>query len=191
MTDATHADEARWQAARTLADLGELTAQWLEGRLASHPTGALEAETMPIVPVLAACNRAGFVTDNSQPAEQPDARGSAQRAAVSGFIDTTDLVELARTLDGTGVIVVAHASAGQEDNYDAQVVITLDVGEELTWEGARIGRSELNHHYSDWCHPDAIAALARAWQVSLIDPEWGRDDVLWPALEAFAVRDRP
>jgi Domain of unknown function (DUF6919) len=28
-------DAARWRAARTLADLGELTAQWLEGKIAS------------------------------------------------------------------------------------------------------------------------------------------------------------
>src|SRR6266496_4268047 len=30
-------DAARWRAARTLADLGELTAQWLEGKIASIP----------------------------------------------------------------------------------------------------------------------------------------------------------
>ncbi len=189
----SHPDAARWLAARTLADLGELTAQWLEGRLASHPTygGGPEAETAPIVPVLAACNRAGFVTENSQPGELPDAHGNAQRASVSGFIGLADLAELVHAIAGTGAIVVAHAGAGQEDSHDAQVVITLDAGEEFTWEGARLGLSELHYHYDDWCHPDAVTALADAWQVSLIDPEWGRNDVLWHALEAFAARARP
>ena len=38
------------------------------------------------------------------------------------------------------------------------------------------------------CGPGAMAALAGAWQFSLVDPEWGRrDTVLWPALEAFAA----
>ena len=31
-------------------------------------------------------------------------------------------------------------------------------------------------------HPAVIEALYEAWQVTLIDPEWGRNDVLWPAL---------
>ena len=31
------ADRKLWAAARTLADLGELTARWLEGRIASQP----------------------------------------------------------------------------------------------------------------------------------------------------------
>ncbi len=68
-------DAARWRAARTLADLGELTAQWLEGKIASIPAvvpgcGPGE-ETAELIPVLAACNRAGYVTTVSRPGEEP------------------------------------------------------------------------------------------------------------------------
>jgi hypothetical protein len=33
------------------------------------------------------------------------------------------------------------------------------------------------------CHRDAVRALCSAWQVTVIDPEWGRPDVLWQVLE--------
>lgn len=65
-------DRARWRAARSIADLGHLTALWLEGEVASHPSCATpnfgpDEETAHLVPVLAAANRAGYLTDNSQP----------------------------------------------------------------------------------------------------------------------------
>lgn len=57
---------ALWRDARTLADLGELTARWLEGTVGSVP-GTVpgcgpDEETGPLVAVLATANRAGFVT---------------------------------------------------------------------------------------------------------------------------------
>jgi len=67
---------ARWHSARTLAGLGELTAQWLEGKIGYVPGygGAPpDEETEPLIPVLAAANRAGFVTIVSQPGEEPTA----------------------------------------------------------------------------------------------------------------------
>jgi hypothetical protein len=41
-----------------------LTAQWLEGEIRSEPRyfSRPDAETAPLIPVLAACNRAGFLT---------------------------------------------------------------------------------------------------------------------------------
>ena len=65
-------DELSWKTARSLADLGELTARWLEGTEPNHPCCASGAdeETSPLIVELAALNRAGFVTDFSQPADQ-------------------------------------------------------------------------------------------------------------------------
>jgi hypothetical protein len=71
--DMSPEDEALWRSARTLADLGELTARWIEGAIASQPGyfGAADLESDDLVPVLAAVNRAGFRTDTSQPGELP------------------------------------------------------------------------------------------------------------------------
>jgi hypothetical protein len=33
-----------------------------------------------------------------------------------------------------------------------------------------------------------VQAICDAWQVTVIDPEWGRDDLLWPLLWIFAGR---
>ncbi|WP_438817714.1 DUF6919 domain-containing protein, partial [Streptomyces clavuligerus] len=88
-------DRARWATARTMTDLGHLTADWLEGTLRHHPayrgTGP-NPRTSPVVPVLARLNRTGLVTANSQPGHSPTRRWNrtvrTQRAAVDGW--TTD-----------------------------------------------------------------------------------------------------
>jgi hypothetical protein len=58
-------------------------------------------------------------------------------------------------------------------------------GEAVTRFSVRLPRRHLRDPHVGYgiCHSDAVAALYRAWQVTVIDPVWGRDDVLWPALE--------
>lgn len=109
------ADRRRWESARTLGDLGELMALWLEGKLGSRPGyGARfgpDEETAALVPVLAACCRAGFVTEQSQPGEDDiafDGRPWVQRAAVSGFISDSRLLGRMRAVvEGVGLQVIA------------------------------------------------------------------------------------
>ncbi|ASR39866.1 hypothetical protein BAY61_31770 (plasmid) [Prauserella marina] len=68
----SRADAERWYAARSLTDLGQLTAAWLEGELESQPGyvpgNGPDEETNELVPILAAVNRAGYLTMCSQPA---------------------------------------------------------------------------------------------------------------------------
>lgn len=61
-----------WEAAATMADLCELTARWCEGGITYHPNGHSDGpdeETHLMGAELAALNRAGFLTDNSQAGE--------------------------------------------------------------------------------------------------------------------------
>jgi len=46
----------------------------------------LDAESEPLVPVLARLCRAGLLTTASQPGRGPDASGYEQRAFVAGFL---------------------------------------------------------------------------------------------------------
>jgi hypothetical protein len=32
------------------------------------------------------------------------------------------------------------------------------------------------------CNPAAVETLCQAWQITLIDPQWARNDHLWPVL---------
>src|SRR4051794_9607768 len=86
------ASRRAWSAARTLADLGELTARWLTGGLASRPGYAPgygpDEETTELLAPLSAANRAGYVTTDTHPggAGETARAPGRQRAAVAGYI---------------------------------------------------------------------------------------------------------
>jgi hypothetical protein len=187
-------DLAAWRSARTLAGLGELTARWLEGTLESQPgyqPGAgPDPETVPLVPVLAALNRAGFVTTCSQPGKSGPGYDGAhweQRAAVEGF--TASLRLLARIGDAApaaGLMVIVHRARlpRWRYRYDQALAVTRRDGAWYTRFGVQVPRRHIRDPHLGYgiCHPDVVNALCSAWQVTVIDPGWGRNDVLWRAL---------
>jgi hypothetical protein len=191
-------DTERWRAARTLADLGELTAQWLEGKIASIPTvwpgHGPDEETADLVPVLAACNRAGYVTTVSQPGEEPalgyDGQLWTQRAAVEGFATTDILATLRASVAGTPLILVTALATSTEHGQEARIPVTMAGAQENTWFGGPLTRGDIEDDQAGYgmCHPGAIEAICAAWQVTIVDPEWGRNDVLWPALKSFSAQ---
>lgn len=188
MTRMSKADCRAWQAARTLADLGELTAQWLEGRIASQPgyCGPSDIEDPALVPLLARLNRAGFVTTGSQIGETGP--GWEQRAAVEGFADE----EMARLLQlaaiDAGLTCVLHAPdelPRWRYRYGKSVTVTRVNGARFTGFGVQIPRRHIRDAHLGYgmCDREAVDAIEAAWQVTIIDPEWGRTDVLWRVLE--------
>ena len=178
-------DRRRWRTARTLADLGELTAQWLEGRISSRPgyepCCGPEDETAHLVPVLAAANRAGYVTACSQPGS--DESVWRQRAGVEGLADQETATSLVDAMGDLVVVAVPVRHWWRRNRH--RIPVTTREGKPSTWFGMHLTRGQLAHEF-DVCHPAAISALARAWQVTVIDPVWGRDDVLWPRLSRWA-----
>lgn len=187
-----------WANARTLADLGELTAQWLEGVIASQPgyeaNCGPDPETEHLIPVLAQANRAGYVTCSSQsgvyPEEGYDGCLWQQRAAVQGFADGPLALALTEAAERAGLLVIADSAPkgglrgrlARWFEQDGRIVVTATTdGREHTWFGARLSRSALGWLY-DELSADGLRAITGAWQVTLIDPEWGRDDLLWDTL---------
>ena len=177
MTD----DLTEWDDARTLADLGELTARWLEGTLDWHPNvtpgSGPDNETAELVPVLARLNRLGLVTKGSQPAWLSE-EGDGQRAWVSAFCteDTVDRIRAA--VHGTDLIVIASPPG---DETDQAVEISIYDGIENTWGGRPDSVAHIEH-FMGYQSPNALDALKAAWQIDVIDPEWGREDLLWDTL---------
>ncbi|MCG0061714.1 hypothetical protein L0F81_00170 [Streptomyces tricolor] len=179
-------DRRRWASARTLPEMAQLMALWLEGELSMWPgydDGAAE-ETAALIPTLAAANQAGFLTDQSQPGY--DGRGFdglrwQQRAAVTGLVaDEQLLTRIRRAGEAAGVTVfIAHPRLLPQGQGDTG---TIRGGRPYTRFGQYMPPSVLRQIWRGISKP-AMAEVLDAWQVCLIDPDYGRNDRLWPALD--------
>ncbi len=192
----------RWAQARTLGDLGEMTARWVLGEVDVVPGQDCEPdpETAEIADYLVALNLLGLVTDFSQPAAEADGdRHTAQRAAVTGWCTRENARRLTRvTLDRDLVVLVNEPDL----SYYTQIPVALDVGGPTdprsdayaiwdtaedatgayTFVGSGMDPDELDAEFAAICHPEALLAVRSAWYVEALDPVWGRPHELWNAL---------
>jgi len=190
------ADRRLWAEARTLADVGELTARWLEGRIDSQPgyCGPSDVDDPArLVPLLAKLCRAGFVTTCSQiGGREQGANGTCweQCAAVEGFVGPHLAFRLAQAAENAALDYVLHDPVNLPRwryRYHGAVTVTRVNGRPFTGFGANLPRRHIRDDLLGYgiCHPDAVDALCSAWQVTLIDPEWGREpSPLWDMLAA-------
>lgn len=192
------AERQHWGQAQSLADLGEVTARWLEGEIKYHPNGydgGPDPETTDIIPALAALNRSGFVTNGSQPGLGPtrgyDGNIWWQRAAVEGFADTATADRLETTAADAGLIVIRHSGARWRCDYRAMRACTasdtpcgVERGHLHTHFGVRLSRGEVKLSFDGYLFDE----LCKAEQVTIIDPEWGRTGFLWSTLTGHTIR---
>lgn len=196
MSTVSNADREKWASARTLTDLGELTAQWLEGRISSVPGfyGPPDEETVPLIPVLARLNRAGFVTDCSQPGEIDGEYDCEQRAAVQGYAAQGLAVRIITAVaEARGLVSVSCPPSmvpRWRYGYKQSVTVTQVNGEQFTGFGVRIPRRHIRdpHIGHGMCGREAVDALCSAWQVTIVDLEWGRERLLWDVLDGALTR---
>ena len=175
-------DRRSWREARTLSDLGELTALWLEGRIGSQPGYAPgygpDPETVPLIPVLAAANRSGYLTTASQPGEDgPSSRGERweQRAAVEGHVaDRALLDRLVRDARRAGLLTSVAAG---------HIVVTRVDGRDYTAFGLELKRRDMNLAWAGISH-QARAEVDQSTRLTIVDPTYGPSDRLWRALAA-------
>lgn len=181
-TERVHPHAHLWRQTQTLLGLGELMALWLEGTITYQPgymRGAgPDEETADLVEVLAAVNRAGYFTTCSQPGV-PFQGAEAQRAAVEGFCDEEIAARIQAALLPTDLVLFL---APPHSGRGVQICVTMDNGEPFTWIGGALTDESIDHLFAPDLQPAALAALHGAWQVTILDPHWGRNDVLWPAL---------
>lgn len=173
----SRADRRAWKDARTLTDLGELMARWLEGDIRSwpgyQPGYGPELESRPLIPAMAAANRAGYVTTCSQPgnvARGFDGRTWRQRAAVDGHVGDPQLLDRIRTAARRHrLTLVTHRGLGRGGGWES---VTEADGEIITAFGGQLTRRDFG---SVWpgLHRAASAALAASWQVTLVHDVWG------------------
>jgi len=191
-----------WHEAESLLNLGELGAQWLEGKIDHLPAyggTAPDPETEPLIPALAALNRAGFFTENSQPGELTDHLW--QRATVSGFCDEELAIRIHHAIAQTGLIgficlpdakneilpipVTLDRSDSPPDDGQEQIAPGVKIH---TWTGCPADAESIDHFYVSELSPAAVAVLHNSWQLEIVDPVWGRNDLLWPVLVSAVGR---
>jgi hypothetical protein len=188
----TRADRPRWVAARTLPDLCELTAQWLEGRIASQPGyyGSVdvdEDDAPDLTDTLVALNRAGFLTNSSQAGFDGLGYDGAHwhlRAAVTGFADDIDW--LFDAVDGETHDIVAYRCRTCHRARRNPVKVTYRDGVPVTDFGPGLSRRVIAREMYNGCSAEAIDAVCGAWQITIYDRRFGTND-LWPVLRAAAL----
>ncbi|OHV49322.1 hypothetical protein [Pseudofrankia sp. BMG5.36] len=174
-----------WSTATTLAELGELTARYLSGEAGESPTylGPPDPETAEILEPLLALNRAGFVTDQSQPAGSGD--GWQQCAFVEGFC-TEDLAkriaDACLTADLWVRYVPPHVRPRWRTVYLYSTPVTTERGVAHTRIGAIPSTRELRWLWGGELSRAGLDTLLGAHQVIAYDPQWGRRDRLWQTL---------
>lgn len=178
--------EAGWCDAATLTDLGEMTARWLEGAVPEQPGywGGPDPETEPLIPTLALACRRGYVTNGSQPGYDGlayDQRPARQRAAVDGFAAPRVARWLRSAALAEGLLVVSGV-AGWRNRRRGAIPVTEWGGRIHTAFGTVLSRREVAFCF-EGCSRDAVDALCRASQVTIVDPEWGPREGLWRLLE--------
>lgn len=192
----SRSDRTVWAEPVTLAGLGEQTARWLEREVISQPGyqpgHGPDTETEHLVPVLARACRAGFVTDGSQPgvdeSSRPDLAGPGprfqQRAAVEGFCSSAAAERIRAAAEAAGLLVldVVPADVWRYD-YSGCVEVTRCGSEVLTSFGGRPTWRDLERVRFAECNDTMLEVLCWAHLVTVVDPQWGRDDLLWPTLD--------
>lgn len=176
------ADRQVWRQATTIPAAGELTARWLEGASQYQPgtfSPGIDAETEAIAPKLAALNRSGLFTKESQPGLRE--RGLAQRAYVTGFCLPESAGALLDLSARTELVTVGHAPG---ETSRASIPVTLLDAEIVTVLGSSEGPVEAEQ-LTDWSletNESLALVLAESWYVEIFDPVWGRNDLLFDAV---------
>jgi len=170
-----------WSSARTLTDLGELVARFCEGELSETPdhAGPRAPETERIAAPLAHANRQGFITSSSQPGVLDDT--GRQRAAVEGWATPETEDRLWRLVAGTRLDM--HAT-NHRPRWATNYSTAVPVSEVATDTGGYVTCTDFGAVPSarDFAHlerPDLTDGCAF---VSIIDPEWGDEPLLWERL---------
>lgn len=187
-------DAELWRNATTLSELGEVTAQWLEGRIRWNPNYSMglgdrqgpDPETASIAAPLAAANRAGFLTWHSQPGEtwEHEGRTESQRAEVAGSASWANLERICQASRDAGLLVAWHPPPGASvKGSDRQEACAHNSPDGLS------GRAVFD--VLDGVSGSAVDEVLASPQVCIADPVGGRPGLLGAALDAFSGRKAP
>lgn len=176
-----------WAPSDVLQWGSNLVRAWLLGEVETTPwhLGPPCSETAQITAWLLEFNRAGFVTTNSQPGLPLTPDGSSmwrQRAWVDGTMTTSRARAIVTACQAHDLIALEWPAIGNGEDFAKmrRVPVTEVDGEEVTWMPIGIP--------SDLVEFAGLPGPGLS-QLTVIDLEWGRND-LWATL-AQALADNP
>lgn len=164
-----------WRRANSLEDMGAIVIRWLEGsdRFLPWHIGPPDPETAEIIEPLIALNLKGLMTTNSQPGIEK--YGWKQRAWVHLLTAPDAAKRLFAHAEAQGLIVLCQ---NVQPLPLKPIPITLRPnGRVLSFTD---GASE-----SLFLRGASKGVAKNAWEVTLIDPEWGRKQFLWDTTSDF------
>jgi hypothetical protein len=182
-------EDARFRVIKTVADYRDMAVAWLRGEIADLPSncGPPNAETAEINADLVAMNLGGLLTMGSQPATD------RQRAHVDGFarFDVAAALWLACNASDLIAIITEPRPIDEEGELPFGIPVTVhrgatkdlgggyivDDGEPTTFAGR--GGSDVVYLRDAGVDPGELAEYVH---IDMIDPTWGRTDVLVPTI---------
>lgn len=172
--------EAAWAAATSFGQVAHLTGCWARGELDRLPGGGRAPER-----VLDVRDRVRGLADWGMAVL--DAQGGADegyremRAYVSILLAQDDVTPLTRSCEDAGLLVLPFGPSARPRSVAA-----------TRWDGddeaaSRVyPETELIKRLARSVDPRAAAEITlRTTHMLVVDPHWGRDDVLWATLAAF------
>lgn len=194
-----------WADAGSYGELCELTALWLEGRLPfSYNYGGVPDEEPDGVTdtALIALNRAGYLTEGSQPGHGwiPgwDGAGYRQRAHVDLLVQPADVFRVFRaTSTCPDLWVKCRPTPRWWPRWDRDVCRISEAGEYTPegaeascWAGGLLPRKHWRHLGRLSGNPAMGRILSDCWQFAIVDLTWGRNDVLWDTLTPLTIKEK-
>ena len=186
-----------WAKARTLSDLAELTAQWLEGRLPNQPSYPrpvdVDEHAAPgLTAALIACNRGGLLTVTSQAAVQT--HEGHQLAAVAGFADEDVAARIADAVGRDGQFWISgHEQLSHNENgpaiYGFPLPVTWHRGNVVTHFGGELEDDEVQEMFPTCDEELVLLDVATSYYLAIVDPVPG-SNALWPFLESVHTLSR-